>query len=50
MRKLFIGVTAAWGIVGILNLINGDISRVSYGCALGVALMYMILAIIERRI
>ncbi len=38
----------AWVVVGLLTLLEGDISRTSYACAWVLALMYMLLDILSK--
>lgn len=38
----------AWLAVGLLTLLEGDISRTSYACAWIVALVYMLIDILIR--
>lgn len=38
-----------WGIIGIINLWSGDISRLNYGLIWGALLLQFIANIVERK-
>lgn len=42
-----IALVIIWGIIGILNLTFGEISRLSYGMAWFLLMVYMILDVIK---
>ena len=48
MKGWSIGLGIAWFIIGIIHLVMGDITRISYGCIWSVALMYIVLDIIKE--